>query len=236
MYLLGPWMIAEVLRERLGVAGVLGSIGVLAKEFAAAPLWIAALWAALRRRWDFAVRAALLATTATLVWLTLQVTLMTLYNYTYGTNPSVNLLGGGYLAVWASALGPMRTATSLFVVYGALYLLFVPGLARAERRLQLLALACVPAAAAFVYVQQPDRALWNFHFLVIPLSVPVLAALPDRACWAFVASFAVANVRLGTQQPAPLAAIRIVMLAVSLVIATSAVVTAARAPAGREST
>jgi hypothetical protein len=222
MYLLGPLMTAGLLRERLVLPGALGSIGVLAKEFAAAPLWIAALWAALRRRWDFAVRAALLALTATLVWLTLQTVLMTLYNYGYGGNPSVDLLGGGYLAVWASALGPARTAASLFMVYGAVYVLFVPGLARSDQSLKLFALACVPAAAAFVYVQQPDRALWNFHFIVIPLSVSLLTALPDWACWTFVVSFAAANLRLGTPQPPALATIRIAMLAISIAIAVSA--------------
>ena len=74
-----------------------------------------ALMSALRRRWNMQARAALGAGAAShLVWLTLQTVFMTLYNYSYGGNPSVNLLGGGYFAVWVSALGWPRAAAYLF--------------------------------------------------------------------------------------------------------------------------
>ena len=88
MYLVGPLMMADLLRGRLAGPTVVGSIGVLAKEFAAVPLWMFAMMSALRRQWDMASRAALAALTATLVWFALQTIFMTLYNYSYGGNPS----------------------------------------------------------------------------------------------------------------------------------------------------
>jgi hypothetical protein len=96
---------------------------VISKEFAAAPLWIYALLSALRRRWDTALQAALGALTATLVWFALQTALMTLYNYSYGNNPSVNLLTGAYFAVWTDALGWPRAIASLFMAFGPLFVL-----------------------------------------------------------------------------------------------------------------
>ena len=229
MYLLAPLMMADLLTQRIGRAGIVGSLGVLAKEFAAAPLWIFMLLSGLRRQWDTAIRAALAASTATLVWFALQTTLMTLYNYSYGNNPSViRLLEGGYFGVWTAALGWPRAIASLFMAFGALFVLMPFGLRRADRTLRLLAVASLPAMAAFVYVQQPDRAVWNFHFVAIPLAVLALEALPDRLCWLFVIAFGAANLRLGESQPAVVSWIRVVMLVLSLAIAARAVSLAAR--------
>ena len=226
MYLLGPVMMAELLENRLGRASLLGSIGVLAKEFAAVPLWIFTLMAALQRRWDVAARALLGALAATLVWLTLQTVLMTLYNYSYGGNPSVNLLGGGYLVVWIRAIGWPRAIFYLFTTFGPLYLLMAAGLVRAGRTLRLLALCSLPALVAFGYVQQPDRSLWNFQFVVIPIAVLILDVLPDWLCVVFVVSYGAANLRLGEPQPSSVAWLRFLMLALSVVIAAYAVAVA----------
>jgi hypothetical protein len=223
MYLLGPVMMASLLKGQLGRATLAGSIGVLAKEFAAVPLWIFALMNGLQRRWALAARALLGATTATLVWLALQTWLMTVYNYSYGGNPSVNLLGGGYFAVWVSAIGWPRAAAYLFTTFGPLYVLLAAGLCYANSSSRLLALCSLPALVAFAYVQQPDRSLCNFQFVVIPIAVLMLDALPERLRAAFVVSFGAANLRLGEPQPDAFLKIRIVMLALSLAIACYAV-------------
>jgi hypothetical protein len=223
MYLLAPLMMADLLAERIGRPAIVGCLGVLSKEFAAAPLWIFATLASLRRQWETASKAALAALTATLVWFALQTLLMTLYNYSYGNNPSViRLLEGGYFRVWTNALGWPRALAALFMTFGPLFVLLPAGFTRADRTLRLLALASVPAMAAFVYVQQPDRALWNFHFVVIPIAVLALEALPDSLCWPFVAAFAVANLRLGEGQPAAVTWLRGTMLVASLAIAAIA--------------
>jgi hypothetical protein len=163
------------------------------------------------------------------VWFALQTTLMTLYNYSYGNNPSViRLLEGGYFTVWTNALGWPRAAAALFMTFGPLFVLMPAGFKRADPTLRLLAAASLPAMAAFVYVQQPDRALWNFHFVAIPIAMLALEALPNRLCWLFVAAFAVANLKLGESQPMAVSVIRGVMLAVSLALALLAVAPSTR--------
>jgi len=228
MYMLGPLLVADLVRDRIGRAALVASVGVLAKEFAAAPLWMFALVSALRRRWQTAARVALAASTATLVWLTLQTVLMTLYNYTYGGNKSVNLLAGSYFVVWLSAVGWPRAVAYLLMAFGPLFVLMAVGLVRAGRTCRLLALSSLPAVIIFAYVQQPDRALWNFHFVVIPLAVLVLQELPDTLCWAFVVAFGLANLRLGESQPAIFSWIRGLMLTMSMVLAIVAATAALR--------
>jgi hypothetical protein len=224
MYLMGPVLLVELVRDRIGRAALLGAAGVLSKEFAAVPLWIFALTAAVRRRWTTAARAGLAALTATLVWLTLQTLLLTIYNYSYGGNKSVDLLHGSYFVVWVRALGWARAVAYLLLAFGPLLILLAAGWRRAGDMLRLLAVCSLPAVAAFVYVQQPDRALWNFHFVVIPIAMLALEELPDALCWTFVVSFAIANVRLGDEQPAALTWIRGVALSVSIVVAIVAAV------------
>jgi hypothetical protein len=50
-------------------------------------------------------------------------------------------------------------------------------------------------------VQQPDRALWNFHYLVTPFAALVLDRVPAALAWTTVALFAVGNLRVGAQLP-----------------------------------
>ena len=50
MYVLGPLMTNELLRGRLAIAGIIGAIGVFAKEFAAAPLFVVAMYEGVQRR------------------------------------------------------------------------------------------------------------------------------------------------------------------------------------------
>src|SRR5262249_29180886 len=143
MFLLGPLVTASLLARHRFRAGLLASVGVLAKEFAAAPLWIMTLWAALRRRWDEATRLLLAAMSATLVWLVLQIALMVFFNYTYADNASADLFGGGYITKWLGLVHGRAAFSAMFVELGALYLLFPAGLIVANRDLRLLALAAL---------------------------------------------------------------------------------------------
>jgi len=71
------------------------------------------------------------------------------------------------------------------------------GLWRAPRPLRLIAVASAPAAIAFSYVQQPDRAWWNFAFVLVPLTAPILADAAPALRWSFVAGYVLSNVHLG---------------------------------------
>jgi hypothetical protein len=225
MYFLGPWLTADLLRRQLGRATLLASLGVLGKEFAAAPMWMFALLTALQRRWQLTARATLSATTATLVWFALHTILMTLFNYTYGPNPSVDLFGGGYLRSWIAALGPSGAIVALLATSGPIVVLMAAGLRRSDSTLRLLAVSAIPAAAAFAYVQQPDRALWNFAFVAVPIAVLALAESSNVLCWLFVVCYGVGNLRLGVSQPPFFPAFRAAMIAIAMGVAVLASIT-----------
>jgi hypothetical protein len=199
MYLAGPLVMADLLVGRRARATAIAVVGVLAKEVAAAPLWIFWLWTLLRRQWDLAGRAFVMAFGATLVWVWLQLWLMIAFNYSYNASKSTDLLHGGDLVVWLGELGLRGGAKAIFGSFGAMFLLVPVGFARAGRDLRLLALATLPAAAVLSYVQQPDRALWNFHYAIIPFAVLGLEQLRPVWCWLFVACCGLAGLRIGGQ-------------------------------------
>ena len=201
MYMLGPLMAIWLWRGQYERASLAGLVGIFAKEFAAAPLWIFMLLAGLDRRFHAAARLLAAAATITLIWLATHASYMALQNYAYGSTASADLLHGGFLATWLRSVRVTGALMYLFTSFSALYLLWPVGLVRCSRELRLLAVAAVPALVAFVYVEQPERALWNFHFIVIPLAALVLQQLPGWMTTVFVACFGVANLRFGAQLP-----------------------------------
>jgi hypothetical protein len=217
MYLVGPLVAIAVWQGRIGRAGLISGIGALGKEFAIAPLWIFTLMAALERRWRAAFRLLAMAGAVTFIWALLQLVLRISLHYTNGPTASANLLHGAYLALWLRNVGASGAVTYLFITFGALYLLLPAGLAHSRRNLDL-ALASLPAVAAFVYVQQPERALWNFHFIVIPIAIQVLRELPGWAMASFAASFGVSNLRFAAQLPVRSAAHAALAMSVTLAI------------------
>jgi hypothetical protein len=223
MFLLGPLVAIAVLQGKAGRAGVMSGAGVFAKEFALVPLWIFTGVAALERRWRDASKLLVPACAVTILWAALQASLRIGLHYNDGDTASANLLHGGYVLVWLRNLGVVHAMISLFTTFGALYLL-LPIAVWHSRRNALWALASLPPAAALVYVQQPERALWNFHFVVIPLAVGVLEALPPWAIGCFVALFGAANLRFGAQLP--LRGASLVLLPLSMLFAVAAIVRA----------
>jgi hypothetical protein len=157
---------------------------------------------------------------------TLQLTLIIGFNYSYGESPSIDFAHGGNLLHWLSLHTPRVAALAVFNEFGALYLLAPVGLLLASPSFRRLCVVAVPPALLFAYVQQPDRALWNFHFLVAPLAALTLAAATPAIAWAVVVCFVVANLRIGAQLAwAP--ASRYAVLA-SLLLSVAAIVTARR--------
>ena len=226
MYLMGPWLTYLLLRDHIAIAGTIAAVMVLAKEFAAAPLymWTALAWFEQRR--ETALRTLLAANTAFIVWLVLQLTLIIGFNYGYGDNASTKILSGGYLVPWVQEQSVRGALAALFNEFGAIYLLAPAGLLWASPRLRRLALCAVPVALIFGYVQQPDRALWNLHYLATPLAAITLERAPVMLAWGTVAMFAFANLRVGAQLPfVPGARYA---LAASVVLSVFAVVAAVR--------
>lgn len=220
MYLLAPIILMQLLMDRIRTAAVIGACGIFAKEFAAAPLWIVMLYNWLEHRRAAVVRTLAAASLVTLTWIAIQEFLILGFQYTYAGNPSTRLLSGGYVRVWFAEIGAKAALAALFSSYGALYLLMPVGVVRCGRRLRQLAVASIPGIVAFAYVETPERALWNFYFLAIPLAAVVLIELPTAAAWIFVVGYGGANLKLGAQLPfAPPARFPLV---VSLMLAAAA--------------
>src|SRR5262249_22532668 len=151
------------------------------------------------RQWSSAARILAMALGATLVWVWLQLWLMIAFNYSYRSNKSADLIHGGDMVIWWSEMGLRGGLKALFASLGALIVLTPIGCMRAGRDLRLLAVATMPAALVLCYVQQPDRALWNFHYAMIPLAVLAIERLPDLWCWLFIGAYGLANLRTGAQ-------------------------------------
>jgi hypothetical protein len=199
MFALAPMVAVLAVGQRFVAAGLAASIGVLAKEFAAAPLYVFALVSLLERRRDVALRALAAANMALITWLVLQLTLMLAFNYSYADNPSTQLASGGYLSIWLAKQTPASAASAMINEFGVLWLLAPIGLMLAPLHLRHWVSASLPIAALFAYVQQPDRALWNFHFLVTPLAALTLERTHRGLAWATIALFAIGNLRVGAQ-------------------------------------
>jgi hypothetical protein len=234
MYALGPLMTNELLKGRRAVAGAIGTVGVFAKEFAAAPLFLFAMYEAAERRWPSALRTLLSANTAFIVWAIFQLTMIIKFNYGYGGTTSNRFLSGGGIGPWLQEQSVRGVFSAMFNEFGALYLLAPVGFLRAPRALRRLTIVAAPVALVLCYVQQPDRALWNFHFLVTPLAAVALDGASVAIAALTVGAFAVANLRVGAQLmfvPAARFA-----LALSVVFAVIAVAQAFRpAPASEPS-
>jgi hypothetical protein len=199
MFWLSPVTTRWALQNRFVRAGALTCLGVFAKEFVVAPLVIVGLADARASRWADARRVAVAAAVAFVVWLGMQFWFMHAYGYTYGDNKSPRLASGGYLVFWLRHETLRGALSAMFVEFGALYLLIPAGFRKAPPALKALAVAAIPIACIFGYVQQPDRALWNFHYLTSPLAALVLESLPTSLAVAFVAAFGVSNLRIGAQ-------------------------------------
>ena len=216
IYALVPWMVLWLADGRVLLAGVAGALGIAAKEFAVAPLWVFAAYGAIARRADVALRASVAAAIGSAAWVLLQLWFVLRYNYSYGGNPSAQLLEGGYLVHWVRELGVVQAAGSLVLHFGPLAVLALREWRRAAPFQRQLAMAALPAAIAFAYVQQPDRAIWNFQFVLVPLAASAFAGVPMRTSTVFLLAYAVTNV---PAQSSVMSAVTVAAFAVSVVTA-----------------
>jgi hypothetical protein len=226
MYAIGPIATTALVSDRTAIAAVIGIVGVTAKEFAAAPLYAYAASAVIERRWSPALRAFAAGNAALITWAALTVALMLAFNYTYGWNGngSADFGHGAALALWAQKQSARGIAFAMFNEFGALYVLAPLGLVYAPPSLRRLAVVSLPIAFVFCYVQQPDRALWNFHYLVTPFAALVLERARPAISWSTIAAFVIGNLRVGAQLP--IAGVARVAIAASLVLAIVAAASA----------
>ncbi len=198
MHLAAPALMLWLFNAHVNRAIVAAAIGVFAKEFVAVPLLVAGLTWAQQRRWQDVRRVAIGVVVVAALWAGWVVLLRVGYANTY-KNHSTDLLGGGYLFYWMSRLPLSVILASIMMSLGALWVLWPGGLFRGPRPLVQLTLAAVPCILIWCYVQQPDRALWNFAFVSMPAAAVVLARATPTVGWGVVAAHAMVNLRVGAQ-------------------------------------
>ncbi|MGH9384938.1 MAG: hypothetical protein ACRD2N_11690 [Vicinamibacterales bacterium] len=199
MHLLGPALMLLLFDSRLGFATVVAGVGILAKEFAAVPLIVATLiWFQDRRpsQWRPAALASLIVIAWWAAW---QVFTRVGYGYSPGGNPSARLLSGGFIAYWATHIDPGLAVSAIAMALGALWVLWPLGAVRGPRLVRQLSLAGLPCLLLWCYVQQPDRALWNFAFVIMPAAAVILGALSPVLAWSIVGAHTLVNLRVGAQ-------------------------------------
>ncbi|MGH9384940.1 MAG: hypothetical protein ACRD2N_11700 [Vicinamibacterales bacterium] len=73
---------------------------------------------------------------------------------------------------WVTHIHPRLIVESIAGVFAGFWVLWPAGLAWGSATIRQLTVSAVPAVLFFCYVQQPDRALWNFSFVVMPACAP----------------------------------------------------------------
>lgn len=199
MFWLSPVVTRLAIDDRAGLAAGVAAIGVFAKEFIVAALGIPGLMFAAVHQWARARRIVAAAAAAFVVWLAVQAWLRLAFGYSYGPNRSPKLTAGSYLYVWLSNMSARGALSAMYNEFGAVYLLAPAGWLAAPPLLRRLALAAVPVAVVFAYVQQPDRALYNFHYLTSPLAAIALGSLSNGLVGLFLALYIAANMKVGGQ-------------------------------------
>ena len=198
MHLMGPALMLLIVDGRTRAATALAAVAVLGKEFAAVPLMVGALWRAQERRLEEARSLAIAAALVIGVWGAFNLYARIVWDYTTVHSHSTKLLSGGFIVFWLDHIGLSLAVASIAGVFGGLWLLWPAGL-HLEPALRRLAWAAMGPLLFFSYVQQPDRALWNFAFVVMPAAAIVLDRVSAGLGWTLVAIQALVGLRIGAQ-------------------------------------
>ncbi len=164
-------------RWRLALA--LGLIGIFAKETVAlvsASTALAALAQRQRAGWTrWLVQAAIVvATLLSFHWV-----MDTYFDWGLSSNAAAQFSQGSWLALWwENNPGLLRKGFFLFAPFGFGWLYAIAGIQRAPRDLQKLSIGVILPFLALNFVQNPERALGNLFFVVVPLATITLSRVP----------------------------------------------------------
>ncbi|MDO8680106.1 MAG: hypothetical protein Q7R30_16400 [Acidobacteriota bacterium] len=219
MHAMGPLLMVLLFGGWILTAALVAAAGVFGKEFAAVPLFVAGVTWLQQRRIAHSVRALVAFGCVVAIWSAWQLSSRAVWNYA-PVQHSGKLLEGAFLAFWLANIGPALAVVSIAAAFGALWILWPAGVAWGTRELRQLTVAAMLPLLFFNYVQQPDRALWNFAFAVMPAAAVVLDRIPAALGWLLVAVQALLNLRIGAQLPfvPPVRATLVAAMALGLVI------------------
>lgn len=88
------------------------------------------------------------------------------------------LTNGGWLSLWLEGNPPLTRIYLVFVTFAFGWLFALAGIPDSPPDLRRLALGTVVPFAALNYVQNPERAIGNVFFIILPLAGVALARVP----------------------------------------------------------
>lgn len=190
------------LHDRWLIAAALGIIGIFAKETIAvmsAATALAAIVPPRRRTWPaWVVQAAI-------VFIVLVVYRWVMQTYfDWAINPGSasflqnDLDKGGWLILWLHGNPPATQAFLIFASFAFAWLYAILGFREAPAEWRHLVLGAALPFLALNYVQNPERALGNLFFVVIPLASITLARVPVALAFAAALFSALLSARSGS--------------------------------------
>ena len=199
MHLIGPALMVLMFDGRTRAAIALTAVAVLAKEFAAVPLVVSALVRLQQRRFTEASTLGAWAMLVIALWGAWNLYARTAWGYSTIYSHSDNLLSGGFIAFWLDNISVTLALTAVAAVFGGLWVLWPAGVHLGPPFVRHVTWAAAVPLVLFNYVQQPDRALWNFAFVVMPAAAMVLDRVSAGLGWTLVAIQALVGLRIGAQ-------------------------------------
>jgi hypothetical protein len=199
VFLAAALLLLAWMRNWLWLAIVVSVAGVFAKEtvlLLSGCVALAALWhRRAQRGWPLWVGQAALcaATLFAFHWV-----MDTYFGWGIARNQASKFWEGSWLAVWYENMDSYRRiAFLLFIPFGLIWLFLAPGYRLAPARLRALAAGALLPMLALNYVQNPERALGNAFFVVVPLATLFLSRLPIGVAWAVVLTNGLVTAKAG---------------------------------------
>lgn len=185
--------------NRIGGAFAAGMIGVFAKETVALVSAATALAAVVARqprywRWWIVQAAVVMATLLGFHWV-----MDTYFGWGITANAAAKFSEGSWLAIWwANNTSVLSKMFYVFMPFGFGWLYAVAGFRTAPAALRQLALGAIAPMLALNYVQNPERALGNAFFVIVPLATIALMRLPMPLALLAVVTNGAITAKVGT--------------------------------------
>jgi hypothetical protein len=198
VFLVAALLVLAWISNRPWAALGLSAIGVFAKETVALVALSAGL-AAVVRRPDARWRVWIVQTIAACALILGFHGIMDTYaGWGISKNVAAKFSEGSWLGVWLENMdGPGRIAFLLFTPFGFAWLYAILGFRVAPVRLRALALGALAPMLALNYVQNPERALANAFFVVVPLTAVFLSSVPPIAGFAAAVTNGLLTAKVG---------------------------------------
>ncbi len=184
--------------QRWLVAMAIGLIGIFAKETVALLSVATALAAAIDRRAGWRMWVAqggiVLAALLGFHWI-----MDSYFGWGISTNPAAQFAQGSWLARWwLNNPGLALKGFFLFVPFGFVWVYAAAGFSAAPKELRHLAVGAALPFLALNYVQNPERALSNLFFVIVPLAAIALTRVPFALAMAAVVTNGLFTSKVGS--------------------------------------